>query len=204
MPKGVTPPEKVVLTQQQLVDLVTGRDDKEIAAFIRKCASRGRRPAAINLERVMMLAMTGCSHEEIAANIGMSDRGLRKRILKDPRIPEYIEIGRLNGAAMTRSKIHQLAMQGNTALLIWKDKTQLGAREFGDEGRQPGQQSMLGGVLSLDTFRQLARVSRGEIAAPGDTPAPPPGTGPIIDVKSNGHAPTNGHAPVLADDDEGD
>lgn len=80
----------------------------------------GRKPIEINEEQVTRLAAIGCTNEEIASVVGCSHDTLVRRF------KELLAEGRLQGKASLRRKQFELALSGNTTMLIWLGKQVLG------------------------------------------------------------------------------
>ena len=80
----------------------------------------GRKPIEINQEQVTRLAAIGCTNEEIASVVGCSHDTLVRRF------KELLAEGRLQGKASLRRKQFELALSGNTTMLIWLGKQVLG------------------------------------------------------------------------------
>lgn len=80
----------------------------------------GRKPIDINPEQVTRLAAIGCTNEEIASVVGCSHDTLVRRF------KEVLAEGRLQGKASLRRKQFELALAGNTTMLIWLGKQVLG------------------------------------------------------------------------------
>jgi hypothetical protein len=77
----------------------------------------------IDEKQVEYLAMAYCTDEEIAAKVGCSVDTLTRRFA------ESIKKGKGSARASLRGKQFELAMKGNTTLLIWLGKQYLGQRD---------------------------------------------------------------------------
>lgn len=80
----------------------------------------GRKPLDIKPEQVTRLAAIGCTNEEIASVLGCSHDTIVRRF------KAVLAEGRLQGKASLRKKQFELALAGNTTMLIWLGKQVLG------------------------------------------------------------------------------
>lgn len=78
---------------------------------------------------LMGLARIQCTHEEMAAVLGMSLKTLQDRFAEDPTLLEVIEEGKATGKASLRRMQFKAAEAGNIAALIWLGKQTLGQKE---------------------------------------------------------------------------
>ena len=86
----------------------------------------GRPKAEINLEQVSLLAKYGCTHQEIAAVIGISYSTWKRHLKDNPQIKESLTDGALQLKANLRRKQIELALKGDKTMLIWLGKNILG------------------------------------------------------------------------------
>lgn len=88
----------------------------------------GRPKKTIDLKQVQSLAKLGCTYDEIADVIGMgrSTFGLK---LKDPDVRAAYEKGLSEGDVSIRRSQFDVAVSGNTSMLIWLGKNRLGQTE---------------------------------------------------------------------------
>jgi hypothetical protein len=92
----------------------------------------GRRPTPIDYNEVYKLAGIQATDEEIAAWIGMTAEGFRKRKLKDKELQDIMFRGRGKGRASLRRSQWTLAQAGNATMNIWLGKQMLGQRDKQD------------------------------------------------------------------------
>ncbi len=85
----------------------------------------------IDWEVVDKYLEAGCLGTEIAAYLGCHPETFYDRCLKEKGVgfSEYLATKRSKGDAILRAKQYELAMQGNTTLLIWLGKNRLGQRD---------------------------------------------------------------------------
>jgi len=126
---GRTSRKAIRLTQEELMALVAGRSDTEIAAHIRGLAAAHRPPRLINNDTVLNMAEWGCSLKQIAASQGITARALEQRLKKDKHFAELIEMGRDRGDAKLLGVGFREAMKGNMTARIWLGKQRLHERE---------------------------------------------------------------------------
>ena len=79
-----------------------------------------RPPKPLDPKQIELLAGVGCTVDEIAASLDVSDVTLRKRFLP------VIEKGREKMRASLRRKQVEIAMRGDRTMLIWLGKQLLG------------------------------------------------------------------------------
>ena len=91
-------------------------------------ASGQRKVHDVPLDRVRELAALLHTHQEIAANLGISLATLDRR-LKEPEYQAAFQEGRATGCAKIRARQFELAMDGYAAMLIWLGKNYLGQRD---------------------------------------------------------------------------
>ena len=91
----------------------------------------GRKPLPINWDEVNKFLMAGSSGVQVAAYIGVSHDTLYDRCKKEKGVgfTEYALEQRQKGNSMLLGKQYQVAMGGNTTMLIWLGKQRLAQRE---------------------------------------------------------------------------
>lgn len=95
-------------------------------------AKRGAKPRPIDYDQVEKFARIQCTEYEIAALIGMSDDGFRKRKAADPELVGALKKGYETGKASIRRLQYKGAEAGNPTMLIWMGKQYLGQRDKQD------------------------------------------------------------------------
>lgn len=88
-----------------------------------------RQPLDIDPELVTKLASFGLVTEEIAAVAGCSKDTIERRFMED------MELGRQKRNASLRRKQFEVAMKGNTGMLIWLGKQYLDQRDRSEVSR---------------------------------------------------------------------
>lgn len=76
-------------------------------------------PAKLDKDRVLAMAIVGCTIAEIAAVMGVSRDTIERRCRKE------IDLGREKGNASLRKKQWEMAMAGDKTMLIWLGKNRL-------------------------------------------------------------------------------
>jgi len=87
----------------------------------------GRPYVEIDFDKVERLSMVGCSAEEIAAELGVSERTIWRRC------GALLARGAKKSHVRLRSALMKYALQGNPALLVFLAKVMLGMREPRDD-----------------------------------------------------------------------
>jgi hypothetical protein len=77
----------------------------------------------INEDQLRKLAAIQCSYSEMAAVLGVDESTLTRRFA------QVIKEGREQGKMSLKRKQYEVAMGGNTAMLIWLGKQILGQRD---------------------------------------------------------------------------
>lgn len=90
-------------------------------------ANMGRPPKDVDERLLVELARIHCTHEEIASILGISPDTLTRRFA------EVIKAARDEGKMSLRRKMWQLALDGNTTMLVWISKNELG---YSDKSEQ--------------------------------------------------------------------
>lgn len=99
----------------------------------------GRPRAEIDLRQVEELAGIQCTHEEIAAVIGVSRATVTDRLANDPEFLAAYEKGRDEGKASLRRVQWRLALRGHPTMLVWLGKQYLQQRDkFEHTGAEGG------------------------------------------------------------------
>ena len=128
---------------------------------VEQLQKRGRKKIPIDLEKVENMAALMCSHEEIAAVMGISVSSLEHN-------PEFLQIhkkGMERGRASLRSFQFQLAKAGNPTMNIWLGKQYLGQSDrvqqeiSGELKTTPG----INAVLSPEAARKIGDIIAGNI-----------------------------------------
>jgi len=83
----------------------------------------GRPYVEIDFDKVERLSMVGCSAEEIAAELGVSERTIWRRC------GAVLSRGAKKSHVRLRSALMKYALQGNPALLVFLAKVMLGMKE---------------------------------------------------------------------------
>ena len=89
-------------------------------------AKIGRPKIPIDIALVERLASRQSSVREIAACLGIDDTALKRRVDKEPALAAAIKRGQAKGCVTLRTKMFELAMDGNATMLIWLSKQHLG------------------------------------------------------------------------------
>ena len=84
----------------------------------------GRPQADIDWKKVDDLLTSGCSGNQIAGFLGINHHTLYDRCLTDNKImfSEYSQQKKQKGESLIKHKQYQVAMSGNTTMLIWLGK----------------------------------------------------------------------------------
>jgi hypothetical protein len=91
----------------------------------------------IDAEVAKRAASIGCTHDEIAALLGISRTSLHNAYASDPALRDDIEQGRNQGRATLRRHQWQQAVAGNPTMLIWLGKQLLGQKDRVELGGDP-------------------------------------------------------------------
>lgn len=83
----------------------------------------GRPPAQIDPDEVYKLALIHCTVPEIASVVGC-----HQSVIYD-RFSEFLQKGHENGQMSLKRKMHEVAMAGDTKMLIWLSKQRLGYKD---------------------------------------------------------------------------
>jgi len=190
-PKGrrhVSPPDKVVITREQLEDLAIGRSDEEIAKRVREFLKRGvKTKRTIDMNQVFQLVARNWSIPEIAGFLGVSEKTLDRRLKNDPEFQKIWKRGKATCTGSIRSAQWDSAVRDkNPTMLIWLGKQLLGQRDEFDVGVQHTH------TLSIEDFRKLLAANREKrgIAPPDPGFHLPPASA------TNGHS-SNGHSQIV-------
>ena len=89
-----------------------------------------RPPRPVDLKLVEDLARIQCTDAEMAAVLGFSVDGWRKRVRRSQELVDLIEKGRENGRSSLRRIQWKSALGGNTTMQIWLGKQYLGQRDM--------------------------------------------------------------------------
>ena len=84
---------------------------------------------AIDYEKVRVLAFLNPSNDELAFGLGISRATLYRRLQDDEQLREILEAGRHGRRLSIKRMQWKAAQDGNTAMLIWLGKQELGQRE---------------------------------------------------------------------------
>jgi hypothetical protein len=130
------------------------------------------RPARpVDLKLVEDLARIQCTDAEMAAVLGFSIDGWRKRVRRSKELVDLVEKGRENGRSSLRRIQWKAALGGNTTMQIWLGKQYLQQRDMhstevtGAKGERLIPAEM---VLNLDQdTRTLIRGLRARLTRPG-------------------------------------
>lgn len=91
--------------------------------------ARGRPKKEIDYALAEKLAQIMCTQEEIANILGVSTKTLQR----DEEFCRLYKKGQDTGKMSLKRKQFEVAMKGNTALLIWLGKNYLGQREVPED-----------------------------------------------------------------------
>lgn len=104
---------------------------KEKKKFGGKQEGAGRPKKEIDPEQVFKLALIHCTAQEIAAVVGCHKDTIYARY------SDALRRGHEEGQMSLKRKMHEVAMKGDTKMLIWLSKQRLGYREqFPEEAQQ--------------------------------------------------------------------
>lgn len=105
-------------------------DNEDLSTPIKK--KMGRPPWEYNLAEVEKLCRLNCTDGEVAAFFGVSTKTIQRERKKSPEFAEAMERGRGQGQMSLRRKQMEVALTGNTPMLIWLGKQVLGQRDKND------------------------------------------------------------------------
>lgn len=88
----------------------------------------GRKPIEIDLVELEKLCVLQCTHKEIAAWFGCTERTI-ERYAKKPEIAEVMERGKAKGQISVRRAQMKLLESGNATMAVWLGKQLLGQRD---------------------------------------------------------------------------
>jgi DNA invertase Pin-like site-specific DNA recombinase len=89
----------------------------------------GRKPIDIDIEKVERLAGQGLTYDEIALSLGINRSTLYERKRQNQEFSDAIKRGRARGAVEVTNALLEQCRQGNTAAIIWYEKTRRGLSE---------------------------------------------------------------------------
>jgi len=104
----------------------------------------GRKKIEFDWDRLDKFLMSGCSGAQSAAAVGISFDTLNRRCQSEKKttFATYAAKLRQKGDSMLHAKQYQVAMDGNTTLLVWLGKQRLGQSD------QPREKQEFNGTLS--------------------------------------------------------
>ena len=91
---------------------------------------RGPQKKPVDSDRLLALAQIHCTHEEIAAVMGMSLRTFQERLEEHPELHAIIDKGRDEGKASLRRAQWKSALSGDRTMMIWLGKNHLGQSDI--------------------------------------------------------------------------
>lgn len=87
---------------------------------------RGPAPVELDLAQLEKLCQLNCTNAEIAAFFKVTERTIERRIAGNKQFREIVQHGRAYGKLSLRRKQMEVALAGNTSMLIWLGKQLLG------------------------------------------------------------------------------
>jgi DNA-binding CsgD family transcriptional regulator len=84
---------------------------------------RGKKPLELDAESIMKLARIGCTTEEIALVLGCSKDTIERHYM------DALQKGRAQRRMSLRHRQYQKALKGDTGMMIWLGKQDLGQKE---------------------------------------------------------------------------
>jgi len=93
----------------------------------------GPKPIPVDGDRIADWAQVGYRWPDIAAELGISDRTLRRYRAVNPQIDQGYEKGLARMRYSLRSKQYEVAMAGSVAMLIFLGKNELGQADKRDD-----------------------------------------------------------------------
>lgn len=100
----------------------------------------GPDPLQVDPAKMEALGRINCTHEEIAAVLGMSARTFRERLEENPELRHILEKARDEGKASLRRVQWKAALSGDRTMMIWLGKNTLGQS---DKMTQSGTQEIV-------------------------------------------------------------
>jgi hypothetical protein len=126
---------EVALYNKQLRALISGRTDEQIGAAVRRLVLPGRRQKQLDMDMLVKLAMAGCSIPEIAAELGVSEKQVDRRLRDDILFRDTYQRGIAKGnAAIRMAQFRKAVIDKDMNALIWAGKVRLGQRERRETG----------------------------------------------------------------------
>ena len=89
----------------------------------------GPDPYQVDPAKMEALGRINCTHEEIAAVLGMSVRTFRERLEENPELRHLLEKARDEGKASLRRVQWKAALAGDKTMMIWLGKNHLGQKD---------------------------------------------------------------------------
>lgn len=126
---------EVALYNKQLRALISGRSDEQIGAAVRRLVLPGRRQKQLDMDTLLRLSMAGCSIPEIAAELGVSEKQVDRRLRDDILFRDTYQRGIAKGNAAIRiAQFRKAVIDRDLNALIWAGKVRLGQRERREVG----------------------------------------------------------------------
>jgi predicted transcriptional regulator len=121
----------------------------------------GRPKVDIELEQVTQMGMIGCTQEEIAAVLGVTDRTVRRWKEKADFLAS-LQVGQARGRATLRRLQWKQAEDGNPTMLIWLGKQLLGQRDKVEHAlaKEPGQGEGMTVMQALSLYQEIRVTHR--------------------------------------------
>ena len=133
----------------------------------------------VPLDRISEWAQVGFRWPDIAVELGISDRTLRRYRAVNPLIDQHYEKGISRMRRSLRSKQYAMAMAGSVTMLIWLGKNELGQTDKSDQrtlhlhanvDSQDALQALSNDELleRLSTLREMEALEEGAIDIEGE------------------------------------
>jgi len=107
--------------------------------YVKKYPTPGMPKSVIDTKQVETLARMQCSLREIAAVVGCDEKTIRNRF------HDLVESQRDVGRVGLRRKQYEIAMEGNTGMLVWLGKNELGQADK--------QENILSGDINIEIIK---------------------------------------------------
>jgi len=108
------------------VQRATVKERQQQTALAERGIKPGPQPIEIDPDRITKWATVGWRWMDIAAELEIDDRTLRRRRAVNPALDRAYQKGLSKMRRSLRSKQFQLAMEGSITMLIWLGKNELG------------------------------------------------------------------------------
>lgn len=109
-------------------NLISGRTDEQIGAAMRRQVLPRRRAKVLDMDQLLRLAMAGCSIPEIAAEMGVTEKTIDRRLRHDLLFRATYQRGIAKGNAAIRiAQFRKAVIDHDLNALIWAGKVRLGS-----------------------------------------------------------------------------